>query len=546
MRNAFSAARRAHHAAANLLAPAFFVALSLASNAADAGPPPAPTRVFTPGVSALDIQVAAGKTFLFVADAGNVAVYRKNGASTPTHVKNLDMEKLFNALYGPDDPDHPRPNNVNKALASEFASPKAPVPCLLEDPFDHRSGPGTNGPKKPLFFPGTGGAQGAPWVDAHPPADSRGKEHVHNRNIPTSSCISEFEDVRVLYDAIRDVYYVATAARNHFYPRHADSKDFDPTNVDANRHPTVAAQARRHVFLAVSKPGADPTIEANYHIFDVDDAVEDWPLVAVHADVFLVTHRNSSDSLRAYDAAQLAQGKLVKIGAWKEQDYKTHTIVPVKHHGTGTELYFAGPASDDEKKMAVNVLTAKGLVHGPEVKLPFVAPDWDAVCHDGRLYFVGTEGHAIRYLSFPAALRDGHINVGSGASSVTDFTSADAAKYGFRTELLKDGSSAVEEDAPSVEVTTNGKVVVSYVAAGGALKEETRYSVLLPNDTHFLPHGVLKAAAASSTLAKLSRIDFAKGWRDPDGLTVWMTGSYGSGGGKDGAEAGAVVGAITP
>jgi hypothetical protein len=95
-------------------------------------------------------------------------------------------------------------------------------------------------------------------------------------------------------------------------------------------------------------------------------------------------------------------------------------------------------------------------------------------------------------------------------------------------------------------VTNNGDVVLSYRAAGERQHKsqvllETRYQVLYHNESAFRDYAVLRAADPGSTLATLKGIDFAKGWLDPDGLTVWIAGSYASG-----TDQKAVVGAVKP
>src|ERR1700678_1155421 len=124
------------------------------------GNSPAATITLTPATQALDIQVVAGKSYVFTADAGQVAVYeRKPNFSTKPEsnipkgehlvlVKTLDLPTIFNPLYGPDDPAHPRPHNVNALLARVWnwrPNPQnpndpryGPIPCFVEDPFDWR------------------------------------------------------------------------------------------------------------------------------------------------------------------------------------------------------------------------------------------------------------------------------------------------------------------------------------------------------------------------------------------------------------------------
>jgi hypothetical protein len=131
---------------------------------------PSPRIAFSPAIQALDVQVVAGRSYVFTACAGTVAIYQwrdiRMGGSQAiipkgehlVLVKTLDLQQIFNALYGPDDPTHPRPHNVNAALAQAWnwrPDPNHPndprlgvIPCFVEDPFDWRGNlfePDTNG-----------------------------------------------------------------------------------------------------------------------------------------------------------------------------------------------------------------------------------------------------------------------------------------------------------------------------------------------------------------------------------------------------------------
>ena len=117
---------------------------------------PSPRIAFSPAIQALDIQVVVGKSYVFTACAGTVAIYQwrdeRMGGTPPiipkgeqlVLVKTLDLQQIFNPLYGPDDPTHPRPHNVNAALAQAWnwrPDPNHPndprlgvIPCFVDDP----------------------------------------------------------------------------------------------------------------------------------------------------------------------------------------------------------------------------------------------------------------------------------------------------------------------------------------------------------------------------------------------------------------------------
>jgi len=181
---------------------------------------PSPRIAISPAIQALDIQVVAGKSYLFTACAGTVAIYKwgdirmgGEGGIIPKGehlvlVKTLDLQQIFIPLFGPDDPTHPRPHNVNVSLAQAWnwrPDPNHPndprlgvIPCFVEDPFDWRGN---------LFEPDAkGNPSSKRWTDQNPVSVGGDKK---SRYLPTSSCICDAPyDVRLAYDGTRDVYFI--------------------------------------------------------------------------------------------------------------------------------------------------------------------------------------------------------------------------------------------------------------------------------------------------------------------------------------------------
>jgi hypothetical protein len=529
------------------------------------GNSPAATITLTPATQALDIQVVAGKSYVFTADAGQVAVYERkpNFSIKPESnipkgehlvlVKTLDLPTIFNPLYGPDDPAHPRPHNVNALLARVWNwrpqnpnDPRyGPIPCFVEDPFDWRGAlfAGNN-----LYKSGPDGQPASPpqlWTDQNP-VQIGGQPH--SRYLPTTSCICSLYDARIAYDEVHDVYLIGTAARNHLWnnlPGYPDASA--TTNPDETHHPAVAAQARRYLFLAVSRPGADPTLETSYDAVPANDENADWPLLGVHGDNILVTH--ASGGAIFYGPGMLAKGGIFgqHSGAWDGETMGSDAILPVREH-TPVEpngralVFFIGASRTDNTRLVVNAAfegAPDGLIKGSAtVSLGFKGLDptnTDAVYHDGFIHvFTSGADSALRYFAVKTELvGDTSLTVQSPVSPPLTIQDPDDPK-------------TVRLDSPGIEVTKNGDVVLSYRAAGARKNGpqvflETRYQVLYHNESAFRDYAVLKAADPGSTVANLERIDFAKGWLDPDGLTVWFAGSYASG-----ANQKAVIGAVKP
>jgi hypothetical protein len=521
---------------------------------------PSPRIAFDPAIQALDIQVVAGKSYVFTACAGTVAIYHwgdirmgGEGGIIPKGehlvlVKTLDLQQIFNPLYGPDDPTHPRPHNVNAALAQAWnwrPDPNHPndprlgvIPCFVEDPFDWRGN---------LFEPDAkGNPSSKRWTDQNPVSVGGDKK---SRYLPTSSCICDAPyDVRLAYDGTRDVYFIGGAARNHLWrnlPGYPNASA--TTNPDETHHPAVAAQAKRYLFLAVSRPGADPTLETSYDPLAVSDEYGDWPLLGVHGDNVLVTHAWGGASF--YGPGVLAKGGIFgqMSGAWDGATMGSDAILPVRDHSpVGPDgrapVLFIGTSRADNTRMVVNAAfegAPNGLIKGSAtVSLGFVGVDpssTDAVFHDGFIHvFTSDSTGSLQYFKVKVYLDNGKLTVPQMPVSppLEIYDPYDAI--------------TVKLDSPCVEVTNNGDVVLSYRAAGvrqhrSQVLLETRYQVLYHNESAFRDYAVLRAADPGSTLATLKGIDFAKGWLDPDGLTVWIAGSYASG-----TDQKAVVGAVKP
>ena len=530
------------------------------------GSSPPPSIVLSPAIQALDVQVVAGKDYVFTACAATVAIYKREPIKPKGEhlvlVKTLDLTKVFNPLYGPDDPAHPRAHNVNAELAQVWnwkpdpQSPNdprhGPIPCFVEDPFDWR---GTLYGGNNLYRSGPDGQPVSPpqlWTDQNPvQVGVKPNTTPHSRYLPTTSCICTLEDVRIAYDDVHDLYVIGTAARNHLWrnlPGYPDAKA--TTNPDTTHHPAVAAQAKRYIFLAVSRPGADPTLETNYDAAPVNDDYADWPLIGVHGDNILATHAGGSETT-FFGPGLIAKGGIFApfTGAWDGETMGSDAVLPVRDHSPGgsdgrAPVYLIGASLTSGERMVVNAAfegAPNGLIKGSEtVSLAFAGLDpdsTDAVFHDGFIHvFTSAPGGALRYFKVS-------VDLNTAANTLTVPQSAVSSEL-----IIQDPEDpwAVTLDAPGVEVTKNGDVVVSYRAAGSRLNgapvlQETRYQVLYHNETAFRDYAVLKAADPGSTLASLERIDFARGWLDPDGLTVWIAGSYASG-----KQQKAVIGAVKP
>jgi hypothetical protein len=449
-------------------------------------PPPGQVQFDANGIQPIDVQVAAGHDYMIVADAGHVKAYKKTGEQVPM----LSVAQIFARFISPDDPANPRADDLNAHLFENERDPaKICVPCLIEDPVDHR------------------------------------KNHEAD---PTTSCICELYDLRVGYDAAHGRFWIAAAARNHIWHATFGKSPDGKVNPDTARSECISKLATRFILMAFSKddnPG-DGFPYANLVANDYND----WPLAAVSGHFAIFTHLNTATAIEIYDADLFAKdGSKQKLADYTPADYETTSMQLVRQHGKLDTVYFVGAKNRNELVLrGVSAAHPGKLLHGPSVRLKHNVPLVDAVLRNNRMHLVGQEGTGIRYFSFPIVTEpDGHIQIKDGARMVNVATEGP----GVRTCLIQDPFAPRETifDSPSVEASEDGDVIIAWRVSGsnhGAVVPiGMRYCVWYHDEPKPRQYAVLRAGDANSSAIKAPRIDFARGWIDEtDGKSMWIAG----------------------
>jgi hypothetical protein len=389
------------------------------------------------------------------------------------------LQDIFAPFVAPDDPANPRPQNINAHLFENERDPsKICVPCLIEDPIDHR-------PSKD--FPNLG---------------------------PTTSCIYEIYDTRIGYDNVHGRFWIASAARNHIW---------DP---ETKMPPCAAKQARRFIIAAFSKD--DNPADGFPYANQVSSDLSDFPEGSVFGNFAVFTHLTTSPVMEVYDAGRFAQdGSKQRIGLYTSPDYESSRLRLVRHHGNSSTMYIVGAKNRNQLVLRGLSPSHPGqLLKGPTIKLKHSVPIADAVFRNNRIHLVGPEGTGIRYLSFPVATApNGTIQIREGARAVN--LAIDGP--GVRTCLIQDPLPNKIYDWPSVEVGEGGDVIISWRASGvengTPVSSGTRYAVWYHDEPKPRHYAVLSAGSPDNSATKLVRIDFATDWIDEaDQKSVWITG----------------------
>jgi hypothetical protein len=473
-------------AAVTLIAFAAVSPVVLAKPPGVSSPSPADLQIDASSLRPIDVQVAAGRDYVIVADAGHVKAYAKNGAPAPMP----SVQDIFAAFVAPDDPAKPRTQNLSAHLFENERDPtKICIPCLIEDPVDHRA---------------------------------------NSTLPPTSSCISELYDVRIGYDGVHGRFWIAAAARNHIWQASNGKRPDGTINPDTSRPECISKLARRFTLAAFSKD-QNPADGFPY-THEVTNDYNDWPLETVFGDFAVFTHLNTSKVMEVYDAGRFTKdGWKQRLGLYTPANYETDRLLLVRHHGDSDTMYIAGAKNRNELVLRGFSSSHKGrLLKGPTTKLKHNVPMSDAVFRSNRIHMVGQEGTGIRYLSFPVVTDpNGSIQIRQGATVVNLGNDGP----GVRTCLIQDPDAPRDTvyDFPSLEVGEDGDVIVAWRVSGTKngvpVPTGTRYTVWYHDEPKPRQYAVLQAGSPDSSATKPPTIDFEKGWIDEaDQKSMWIAG----------------------
>jgi hypothetical protein len=434
----------------------------------------------------IDVQVAAGRDYVIVADGGHVKAYTKSGEPAPMP----SVQDIFAAFVAPDDPSNPRPQNLSAHLFENERDPsKICVPCLIEDPVDHRA---------------------------------------NSTLAPSSSCISELYDIRIGYDSVHGRFWIAAAARNHIWLASNGKRPDGTINPDTSRSECISKLARRFTVAAFSK-GENPADGFPY-THEVTNDYNDWPLEAVFGDFAVFTHLNTSKVVEVYDAGRFTKdGWKQRLGLYTPANYETDRLLLVRHHGDSDTMYIVGAKNRNQLVLRGLSSAHRGqLLKGATTKLKHNVPMSDGVFRSNRIHLVGQEGTGIRYLSFPVVTDpNGNIQIRAGATPVNLANDGP----GVRTCLIQDPEAPRDTvyDMPSVDVGADGDVIIYWrvwgTKNGAPVPTGTRYAVWYQDEPKPRQYAVLKAGDAGSSLTKPPTIDFEKGGIDEtDQKSMWIAG----------------------
>lgn len=436
-----------------------------------------------------DLNIAVSDNFILAGDYNQFALYDKRTrqklslagsdlANHPTAVENGGAATLFRDFWiGTSS------KNLNKTL---FAN--AVIPCDPANPFS-----------TPLPTP-------------------PGMTLAANKVYPSSSCINDFYDTRVTYDAARKRFWIVTHGRHPLTEGFCVSEN--PKVAGAPPAGTCAkinALATRATFVAVSK---DEDPRHGFYTYHVATDYQDWPEMGLGGDYAVFHHNWNAKKIHFYDASKLASGVKDALGApYDPSDFPGAGAVRLPRHRGDTKgvTYFVAFAGK-----TISVYAIKGQATGGRPTLigpsTYSDPDnvgigvQDVVVRDGYLYCVGDTATTNNHDVLGSQVRVWRIPVGFDGAAVT-IGSAQAKRWTL-------ASSGLSFDYPTVEATAGGDVLVGFRAYSGTQGTQARYAVLRSGESDFRASEVLQQPKAPGWGG---RIDYERSTLDPsDERTVWM------------------------
>jgi hypothetical protein len=508
--------------------------------------------------NSLDFDIAAGQDFLYAGNYNLYEVYAKMDTSEvdlpPVDLTNTQLfassapgspsqlavlgggaPNLFRAFWFFPGAGRLAPQNLNVGM------PNSPIPCV---------------PTNPVALD----------KDTHQPASGQ-------NGFPATSCIKQFYDGRLTYDDERRRFWIVSHSSNSF-PAYVPGQTPPSTSTacqglsQKDCQDRIAEGAWR--LLAAVSNGENPA--AGFQTSLVDSLVSDWPVMGVHGRYVLFSYNgpyNSAgqSSIRLYDADSVAKGAPVELlSSLNVSDFGAHYsdhnafIRLPKHRQIGPNIAFIVATEGPVLRLyAFNSPTGPPKLLGPATYTdPADSFDssnsrYESVVRGNYLYMVtcqsvvagsgppplcsynppnpqppGFNERVIvwripfslsppRLVSVQKGKGEGHrLNAGTVA-----IDSAHVQKWILEDKKLK-------LDNPTIEVTKNNDVVVSFRAWDQGVPNQVWYDVLYWGESSFRHSTVLSAPATGASGG--ARIDYISSSIDPtDDETVWIIGKDGNG-----------------
>jgi hypothetical protein len=337
-----------------------------------------------------------------------------------------------------------------------------------------------------------------------------------NTGISATSCINQFYDARLTYDAGRRRFWLVSHAANDINPSLPCSP---PPNKPADYCQKAFAQVAHRVFVAVSKSEA-PSL--GFLRFDLDNANVDWPLMGVQGRYLLISYHGPGTPLRLFDADALAQGVQKEITPLSPADFGNGMVRMPKHHNIKHNIAFIVSTSGLTLNLyAWNAATGPPVLHGPagyqnsSTAFDTAHDGYQSVIRGSYLYIATTDGTRISVWRIPFAL---------SPHGVLSIDGNHVGKFAISQHNLN-------FDYPTIEVTRNGDIVVAFRAWNANTPDQLWIDVLYHGETQFRTSRVVSNPGTQNVGAPgSSGLDFISSSIDPgDDETVWISSVDGTG-----------------
>lgn len=502
---------------------------------------PVSVQVVRSNLRALDLKIAASADYV-LASSNAVPAFelRKRVANPPSppfptvSVAPLSGDGLAN-LFGGLLFD-PGPFNINNQAASN-----SPIGCspnasgvFSDTPFDCNTWPaGVVMSINKAACTGTG-------IPA---------SHAGHNPYPTSACMTQLYDDQVTFDTARQRFWIMS---------HTSNKIGNPT-CDVSSTATdlcnkVAAEARRVIVAAVSKT-SDP--KDGFWTYAVGSEYQDMPFIAVDKNYAIFYHQvfglgkdfgtwqtdlKKGPAFHLFDAATLAKANAVPAvagqstpGAASElkvinaangktamagTDVRGVGMRVAKHHeGEPNTTFLVSISKKDDAGGSDIWIYALKSPHPPGTATLLGPAHYyaatgfnlsEAVFSNGKLYLLNATDKEVVVRRLPLATSDvtGKKTIPEGKVSTWSI-SADNENVAY----------------PTIDVTVNQDVVVSYVAYNKAtMPNEVKYAILYSGEANFRPAKPVEDAAflSGGNGPGFQKLDFVGSQRDiHDPAAVW-------------------------
>jgi hypothetical protein len=443
-----------------------------------------PTNLWAP-----DATIAVGHHYIIAANTWSMTYYDKQGNQLPvtnTLPTSLSMNTFFAGFLNGKNPDGTKnTQNINTVI---------------------------NLPATPHFPKCT-------WTQDQVPQPAAG---------PEKACVQQVYDARVQWDPSRNRFWVQAAARPLIWSGSGAAQPDDPR------------LARRFEMIAVSKT-EDPRM--GWYQYVLVDDYADWPRMTINGRVLVLGHQGDKN-VWFLDADKLAAGnpthgsvELNKFvgAAFPEAD----VLAYVTHHGNTDGMTYLLGIGNGGKTWTIYGFDGNDPNHLK--KQTFSTKDWapiwvrnNPIFRNGFLYVTGSMAVApnresIRVMRVPLRVQNDRSIVASvlPADGFLDLFFGRNGPGDAPTDL-------VSYHVPSMEVTSNGDMVIAYTRVGvqtaKPLYPEVRYSVVRAKG-QIERSRLVKAATSDVQPDKIDdggNVDLTAAAIDPvDDRTVWSINPYG-------------------